>query len=468
MARAASVIGQWKRTEPNPILLHAGDFMVGSLMFNAYFGVPELLLLEGLGFDALVLGNHEFDAGPSDLGDILATTALDSAFQIISCNALNAEAVPSLDSIMRPYAIEQRGNLKVGIIGLTTPATNVNSNPLPVFLDTNLVQVAMQAVGELQVQDCQVIVVLSHLGKWLDMQIAEFLSGVDAIIGGHSHSAATDVIYVNDIPLVQAGEFYHYVGKLRLLHSGGITTVLDYTLLEIDETIPAEPTTDATIQQLKLGIISQYSPVIGDPYQIISYTPTTLNAYPQALDTLDTPTGNLFTSAMLDYVNQADCAMEPNGHIVEELYQGDVTPADLFRIYPYGYDDSDDLGFRLANFDLTGMEIMGIMQALLDEVNPQIGDWDFLPQSSGLTFEVYSTDQGLLLNSINIGGAPIDPMANYTLVSSDRVVSYLQELFQITPAKLNIHSISVFQVMKEYVEAMDTIDVTTGHNFVGL
>lgn len=58
IARAASVIGMWQQTESNPILVHTGDLMVGTLMFNAYVGVPELQILNSLGFDAVCLGNH--------------------------------------------------------------------------------------------------------------------------------------------------------------------------------------------------------------------------------------------------------------------------------------------------------------------------------------------------------------------------------------------------------------------------
>lgn len=96
IARAASVIGMWQQTEPNPILVHTGDLMVGTLMFNAYFGVPELQILNSLGFDAVCLGNHEFDAGSQDLGNILAAAQLDSSFQILCSNAVNLSAVPTL------------------------------------------------------------------------------------------------------------------------------------------------------------------------------------------------------------------------------------------------------------------------------------------------------------------------------------------------------------------------------------
>jgi 5'-nucleotidase/UDP-sugar diphosphatase len=476
LARAASVIGQWKMTDPNPILLHGGDFMVGTLMFNTYFGVPELQILQTLGFDALVLGNHEFDPGPGDLGNILLTAQLDSGFDIICSNALGMSQVPLLDSIVRPYAIEQRGNVKVGIFGMTTPATNVISNPLPVVFDTSItgiVTAALTAVAQLQAQGCQIIVMLSHMGLEADKALAPYLSGVDAIIGGHSHDALSSIEFVGGIAIVQAGEFYHYVGKLTLVYDGSGVSAVDYTLQEISAMIQAEPSIDAIIQQLKLGIIVQYSSIIGDPYQPISYAPELLHNYPQTStpmnpqEPLDTPVGNLFTMAMLDHVAGADCAMEPNGHIVEEIYPGPVTPADLFRVYPYGLDPRDGLGFRLASFDLTGEQIFGVLQGLMFQINPLIGDFEYLPQSTGLDFNAYYTPAGIVLTSVTIQNQPLDPYTTYRIVSSDRTVGYLEDLFQITPGNIDVDSLSIFQVVKEYVEQYDTLNfLSTGHNYL--
>ncbi len=73
--------------------------------------------------------------------------------------------------MVRTTAIEQRGNVKVGFFGLTTPAANVESNPAPVFIDTNLVPIAMSSIAALkEVDSCQVVVMMSHLGLANDMQ----------------------------------------------------------------------------------------------------------------------------------------------------------------------------------------------------------------------------------------------------------------------------------------------------------
>ena len=468
IARMASVVGLWKMTEPNPVALHGGDFFVGSLMFNTYFGVPELQILNSIGFDALQLGNHEFDAGPEQLGGILAMAEIDSSFDIICSNALNTAAVPTLDSIIRPYAIETRGDLKIGIFGMTTPEANLISNPAPVFIDTNLVQIAFQQIQALKGEGCQVVIMLSHLGLALDMQLAGYLSGCDLIVGAHSHDLLQDILYINNIPIVQAGSYYHYAGKIRLVYDGNSTSVLDYTVQEITDQVPEEPTIAGILESLKLGVQAQYEPVIGDPYRTISYVASDHYAYPQNLDRLDTPMGNLITAALYDYVPEADCAIEANGHLVEGIYTGPLTPADLFRTYSYGYDASDGLGFRLASFDIYGAELLGAMNALNGFIVPEFGYYDYLLQSCNLSFSLDMDGSGQLsLGEVTIGGQPVAPESTYTIASSDQVVGYLINLFGIEPQNLNIYPVSAYQVVLDYVARLDTVDfVSDGHNSV--
>ena len=86
MAKAASVIAAVRASEPNVLLLHAGDVFHGDLFFNQYFGVPELQLMKQLGFDAMAVGNHEFDFGPDVLAGSLAAAFGDGTLPLLSAN----------------------------------------------------------------------------------------------------------------------------------------------------------------------------------------------------------------------------------------------------------------------------------------------------------------------------------------------------------------------------------------------
>lgn len=466
IARAASVIGYWNMTEPNPVLVHAGDFMVGTLMFNRYFGVPELQILSELGFDAMVLGNHEFDVGPLYLAGILTEGLLDPEFHILGTNVKNLDQVPELEPFVKASVIKEFGGVKVGFIGLTTPAANVQSNPQPLYIDDNLVEIAMLEMMALRSNGADVVLIVSHLGIAVDMLIANYLSGIDAIIGGHSHTPLHDVVYVNNIPIVHAGEFYSYVGKLRLVFDGATTSVLDYVVQPITDAIPEEPTVAGIIEYLKFGVIEQYSEILGNPYLPIATANRFLFTEPLAFDILDTPMGNLVTSALFAYETDIDCALEPTGHIVGGgLFEGPVTAAELFRNYPYGYDERDGLGFRLATYYLPGMYIYGMLDELLNFIHPEINDYEYLVQSAGLDYVIYITPDGHEIGEVYINGEPLNPDGLYKVASSDMVVNYMDMLFGLTPPGLDIKDISVFQVVKEYVEELEVLDISAdGHN----
>jgi 5'-nucleotidase / UDP-sugar diphosphatase len=466
IAGAASVIGQWKMTSPNPVLVHVGDFQIGTMMFNTTFGVAELQILDQLGFDALCLGNHEFDTGPKDLGGILAAADLSPGFDVLCTNAMRLDSVPELKPFVKPYSIEQRGSLKIGLFGFMTPDANVESSPAPVVLDTAFISTAVKRAAELRSMGCQIVLMLSHLGLDKDKKIAASLAGVDAIIGGHSHDALSSAVMVKGIPIVQAGEFYTYAGRLRLVYDGAKTSVLDYTLQKITKEGPVEPAVDGIVKQLMAGITQQYSPLLGDPFKAITFAKRLLEDKPAGFDTLDTPVGNLVTSAMLDAVPQADCALEACGHTVENIYPGAVTTADLFRIYPYGLDKRDGLGFRLASFDMAGAQLAFVLQALLTSVNPAADAYNYLPQSCGLDLAIDASDpsKGFIIKRILIQGKPLNPDSVYTIASSSQVVGYLQKLFGIQPANLDVKSVSVFQALKEYAARQDTLRFRkTGH-----
>ncbi len=470
IARAASVIGNWQLTEPNPITVHGGDLMVGTLFFNTYFGGAELPLLQAMGFDVLLLGNHEFDPGPTALGGVLVGAGLDSSFNVISSNAVIPDSVQLLKSIVRTTAIEQRGEIKVGFFGLTTPAANIESNPAPVFIDTNLVPIAMSSIAALKDgAGCQVVVMMSHLGLTNDMQLAAtgYLSGVDLIVSAHSHDTTTAPVYVNGIPIIQAGSYYRYAGKATLVFNGDSTRLVNYTLQEINDQTPVEASINAMVESFIPLIETKYEPVIGDPFRELFSAADQMAGYPDIpypsgneQDTLDTPMGNLITTAMLHYAGNADLAIEACGHIVEGLYPGRVTPYDLFRTYSYGYDERDGLGFRLATFDLYGAELLGVMDALAAICTPSINYWDYLLQCSGLSYKIKiaSPEDMVQLVNITIQGNAVEPERLYKIVSSDQVAGYLVNLFQITPQNLNIDTISVYQVVLEYLEPTDIPD----------
>lgn len=263
IARVGTVIEETKATDPNVLVLHAGDVFHGDFFFNAYFGVPELQLLQQLGFDAMAVGNHEFDYGPDVLTNSLSMAYGTATLPLLSAN-LDMTGYPALETWIQSSTMKDVGGVKAGIFGMTVP--NVpTSQPAPVVIlggddPTVLMTIAGTQAATLRAQGAQVVIFLSHLGYTYDQLVAQNVQGIDLIVGGHDH-------YVFDQPVaftnpgggktyvVQAGKFYQYVGKMHFTYADGGITMDDYRLVPVDATIPIALDVAAVVDQLKAGIV---------------------------------------------------------------------------------------------------------------------------------------------------------------------------------------------------------------------
>jgi 2',3'-cyclic-nucleotide 2'-phosphodiesterase (5'-nucleotidase family) len=244
IARMSTLIKQLRTQNKNVLALHAGDVFVGTFAFNEYLGYPELKMMEGL-YDAMALGNHEFDLGADALAAILAGVnpltaqrmGSPVALPLLSAN-LMLDEVPALTPFVRSSIIKDIGDLKVGLLGVTT------ENPLyyapslaGVFSDPYAA--AGVAAATLRAQGCQVVIAISHLGKAFDLMGLAQVPGIDVIVGGHSHDLLVTEAFGKII--VQAGEFGEYLGELRLDVQNGAVTEKSHVFHAVDREIREDP-----------------------------------------------------------------------------------------------------------------------------------------------------------------------------------------------------------------------------------
>jgi 5'-nucleotidase / UDP-sugar diphosphatase len=460
IARAVTMIGMERMEDPKALLLHAGDFSIGDLFYNKYFGVAELQILASVGCDAMTVGNHEFDLTPSTL-----LTALDSGFVAgsfpVLCANINLEdaAVQPLKKYILPYTIKQVGTVKIGIFGLTTPSTNLLSQPAPAVIDTPFVP-ASAIVETLMTKGCSVVICLSHLGLGLDVMLAENIPGINLIVGGHDHFAMEHPQAVKNPGgdttwIVQANAFYLDLGKVRLTVSGGKVKLLDYTLMPITGAIPEESTTKAAVDGMIADIESTwgvpfYSAKIGD-----------VNGYfEEVADSLmfagrhDTPIGNLVTDAFRA-TTHTQIALEVGGSTAEPLYPGPIVGADAFRVVGYGFNTVNGLGYRLVTFELAGASLYAGLEFGLSSIEQ---DDEFFVQVSGMK---YSYDPHLpaysRVTSVDIGGAPLDPGATYTVTTNEFVPMFL-DVLGIPYANVHVcGDTTEFSALAGYIQKMSPL-----------
>jgi 5'-nucleotidase / UDP-sugar diphosphatase len=458
IARAASLIGQAQMTEPNVLTLHAGDVYIGDLFFNVFFGVAELQLMNAMGFDAMAVGNHEFDLTPYTLLQALDTAFVAGGFPLLSANLnIDDPTLIGLKNYIDSYTVKQVGNLKVGIFGLTTPETNILSQPNPAIIDTNIVQIAANMVDTLSNQNCDVIICLSHLGFYLDQLVASYVPGINVIVGGHDHYLLDAPVEVtnpmgNPTWIVQTDAFYKYIGKLQLTVSSGVVSLLDFNAIHLDQSIPEEPSIKSVVDGLILDIEAIYGPV---------YSQTVDNAnghFFEIADSLlfygykDTPAGNLIADAFRD-CTKTDIAIEPGGSIAQPLYNGNVIGADIFRMVGYGFNTDNGLGYRIVTFDIKGSDLWAGLEFGLSQI--ELND-EYLIQVSGMDYIYNPANQPFnRLLSVRIHGLPIDTTAYYS-VTSNEFVSLFLNFLNIPYINLQIYTgFTEYQVIEDYLSNMN-------------
>ena len=223
LERAAYIDSVRKADGPeNVLLLHAGDFSQGTTYFSEFRGAVENEVMNALGYDAVTLGNHEFDNGLEALGERLAS--LNAPVVVCNYDFSPFEA----GKYIKPYVVVEKAGMKIGIIGATCNLKDVVSaeivNRLPEF---DFVETVQKYVDELR-PTCDLIVLLTHLGytphlpgNTTDPIMAAATRGVDIIVGGHSHTFmdAADMVPNLDgvpVPVVQAGEWGVNMGEFHV------------------------------------------------------------------------------------------------------------------------------------------------------------------------------------------------------------------------------------------------------------
>lgn len=221
-ARRMGIIEQERAKTPNVLLVDAGDFSQGTPYFNLFHGRVEVDAMNRMGYDAVTLGNHEFDNGL----DTLAAVLKDAQFAVVSAN-YDVQGT-ALEGIVKPYVILRRGGMKIGIFGLGVNPQGLvaEKNFAPVkYLEPIPVAQEMSTLLKEQ-HHCDLVVCISHMGTFAhgdkpsDTLLAQSTRYIDVIIGGHTHKIVTNHYVENldgdSVLLAQMGKSGARIGKITL------------------------------------------------------------------------------------------------------------------------------------------------------------------------------------------------------------------------------------------------------------
>jgi 5'-nucleotidase/UDP-sugar diphosphatase len=470
IARVATLIGMNRMTEPNVMLLHAGDLFVGDFMFQKYVGVAELEIMKGLGYDAMAVGNHEFDLYPSTLKYVLNEAGFPGEGFPILCANLDISGDPEVGYFVQPYTIKEYGDVKVGIFSLLTDLTNQIANPSPVVVLPPL-SVAQDWVDSLRLgHGCDLVILLSHLGVEYDQLVASSVSGIDVIVGGHSHTVLDTPIQIGNTLILQAGEFGKYMGKLRLVVDGAASSIplannallrqtadkpgiqsWSYQLLSVDSSVPAEPNVEALVANLAAGVEAdpRFGPVYTD---VIAHASTQLNKPLGQGLCKDNAMGNLISDAFRSLTG-TDIAIQPQGFISQTIYQGDVKGADIFQAVPYGFDETSGLGLKLVTFETDGMSLLSGLEFAVYNL-PVVEDFFLHGSNFSYAYNLAKPPGSRVdYSSVTAAGSPLDPSATYSVTVPDAVVPFLTQIPGFQVSNLQQTDFFVYDVVRDFMVA---------------
>lgn len=193
VAARAALIQEIRGEGGEVLLLDAGDIFQGTPYFNMYKGEPEMKAMQKMGYDAATMGNHDFDAGLENF----ATQLSHVQFPIIICNYDFSGTV--MESKFQPYKIFQKGDLKIGVLGVGIELKGlVPENLYEKTVSLHPIESANRTADLLRKQGCDMVICLSHLGdkydddKLSDEILAKESFDIDLIIGGHTHRFFTE------------------------------------------------------------------------------------------------------------------------------------------------------------------------------------------------------------------------------------------------------------------------------------
>jgi len=390
-----------KENKGKCLLLDAGDIAQGTPVSNYFKGKPVVEVMNYLNYDAMTIGNHEFDWRQPALKEMIKL----AKFPVVCANVVYEKDPARTIFDVKPYIIKRVNGINVGILGLTTPRTPIITKAVNVkglkFLDP--AKTAIKYIPKMKKDGADIIIALTHLGFQDDIKLAKDVKGIDIIVGGHSHTKLINPKKVGNTIIVQASKYGRYVGKLELEVCSKGKKIESYT--EKNELIPvinSELTPDKQVVKIIMKYEDKIAPIMK---KVVGKTEVDL-VRSKGKGNADCNLGDLITDGIRAKTG-ADVALYNSGGIRAEIYAGDIKAEDVFKVLPF------------ENWLVTArMKGEDIVKLLEHGASGKYGS----AQVSGVTFSIdYSKPKMSRLSDVMIGGKPLKKDKYYIISTIDFV-----------------------------------------------
>ncbi|OUS07217.1 multifunctional 2',3'-cyclic-nucleotide 2'-phosphodiesterase/5'-nucleotidase/3'-nucleotidase [Rhodobacterales bacterium 52_120_T64] len=413
-ARLVTAVEAARARAENSILVDGGDQFQGTLFYTYYKGKLAAEMMNNMGYDAMTVGNHEFDDGPEVLRGFM--DALD--FPVLMSNADFSDEPLLAGKLQKSTVLNVNGTL-VGLIGLTPQDTDELASPGKNVSFSDPSEAVQQQVDALTGAGVGIIVVLSHSGYNTDQEVAANTTGVDIIVGGHSNTYLSNTsdrakgpypTMVGDTAIVQAYAYGKFLGELNatfddagnLISASGEPLVMDGTVTQDAGTVARIAEAAEPLDEIR--------------NKVVASTAAAINGERDSCRAVECEMGNLIADAMVARVADqgVTIAIQNGGGIRASIDAGEVTMGEVLTVLPFQN--------SLATMQLTGANVIAALENGVSQVEDGKGRF---AQVSGLRFtwdiSVAPNEGRVTEVLVSDGGnwVPIDPDAVYGVVTNN-------------------------------------------------
>ena len=405
-------------TGKNVLLLNAGDNFQGSLFYTTYKGAVEAEFLNLMKFDAMTVGNHEFD----DSEDGLATFLDKVQFPVVTAN-IAASASSKIGDRIKPFIVLNQGGQGIGIVGAVANDTAELSSPGPNVLIGDDVADITAAIGELKKQGVNKIIALTHVGYPRDLAAIAKIPDVDVVVGGHSNTFLSNTsdkaegpypTLVDNpggykVPIVQAAAYSKYLGNLKVVFDdAGVVKEASGEPILIDSSIKPDEAVLARIKELG-------GPIEELKNKIVAESATPIDGSREVCRAAECAMGNLVADAILDRTRSQGMtiAITNGGGLRASIDGGPVSMGEVLSVLPFQN--------TVATFQLKGSDLIAALENGLGQIEEGAGRF---PQVSGMKYSFdKSKPAGSRVVSVEVKEGetfvPLEPAKTYGIVSNN-------------------------------------------------
>ena len=410
-ARLVTAIAEAKARSNNAILVDGGDQFQGTLFYTYYKGALAAEMMNKVGYDAMTVGNHEFDDGPEVLAGFMSAVN----FPVLMSNA-DVSGEPLLAGKLAKSTVIERGGEKLGLVGLTPQDTDELASPGDNITFSDPVAAVQGEVDALMAQGVNKIIVLSHSGYVIDQKVAAETTGVDVIVGGHSNTLLSNTneraqgaypTMVGETAIVQAYAYGKFLGELNvtfndageIIEAAGEPIVIDGAVAEDAATVARIAEAAAPLEEIRSKVVAEAATAIGGDRAVCR--------------AMECSMGSLIADAMLERVKDQgiEIAIQNGGGIRASIDAGPVTMGEVLTVLPFQN--------TLSTFEVDGATVVAALENGVSQLEEGAGRF---AQVAGISYTIDpAAEVGARISNVMVGGAPIDLVKVYGVVSNNYV-----------------------------------------------